>query len=347
MQLRVTHLGAVTAIALLLGAVALLSRCDGRDQQPVATTPTATAMAPPSPTAGGGGVDATETAGSTRPANTPTIEPHGRDGPATSTPVPATPTLVPGPDPGGPTATPTLVPGPDPGGPTATPTLVPGPDPSGPTATPTLVPGPDPGGPTATPGAIAQGRPAAGSGTAPRDWRPTPTPEPGPDGDAGPRTIESTASAFSSGESVLYTWQDGEYTRRVHLQPNLVLQDPADNTSEDIVVRAGRMENIVQRTARHDEDTLPVFRSASGSIMTLPGGVLLVLDAQWDQPRIDIFFATNGIAKGSARALDFAPNAFFIDTAPGLPSLELANALAAGDGVVIASPNWRREVVAR
>ena len=324
MQLRVTLPVAVTAIALVVGAVTLLSGCDGTDQQPAATTPTATVMASPSPTAtavaspsptatavaspsptatavaspsptAGGGVDAPETAGSTRPASTPTPEPHVRDGPATTTPVPATPTLV---------------------------------------------PAPDPAGRAATPGAITRGRTAAGSGT--------PTPEPGPVGAAGPRTVQSTASSFSAGGSVPYTWQDGEHTRRVYLQPNLVLQDPADNTSEDVVVRAGRMENIVQRTARHDEqDTLPVFRSASGSIMTLPGGVLLVFDEQWDQPRINTFFATNGIDKGSVRALDFTPNAFFIDTAPGLPSLELANALAAEEGLVISSPNWRREVVPR
>ena len=334
MQLRVTLPVAVTAIALVVGAVALLSGCDGTDQQPAATTPTATVLASPSPTAtvmaspsptatavaspsptvtvmaspsptatavaspsptASGGVDAPETAGSTRPASTPTREPHGRDGPATTTPVPATPTLV---------------------------------------------PAPDPGGRAATPGAITRGRTAAGSGT--------PTPEPGPVGAAGPRTVESTASAFAAGGSVPYTWQDGEHTRRVYLQPNLVLQDPADNTSEDVVVRAGRMENVVQRTARHDEqDTLPVFRSASGSIMTLPGGVLLVFDEQWDQPRINTFVATNGIDKGSIRALDFTPNAFFIDTAPGLASLELANALAAEEGVVISSPNWRREVVPR
>ncbi len=317
MQMRVALPGAVTAIALVVGAGALLSGCDGTDQQPAATTPTATAMASPSPTAGGG-VDAPETAGSTRPASTPTPEPHGRDGPATTTPVPATPvpaTPVP--------ATPVPA------------TPVP--------ATPTLVPAPDPGGRAATPGPITRG-----SGTAPRDWRRTPTPEPGPAGAAGPRTVESTVSAFSAGGSVPYTWQDGEHTRRVYLQPDLVLQDPADNTSEDIVVRAGRMENVVQRTARHGEqDTLPVFRSASGSIMTLPGGVLLVLDEQWDQRRINTFVATNGIDKGSVRALDFTPNAFFIDTAPGLASLELANALAAEEGVVIASPNWRREVVLR
>ena len=50
--------------------------------------------------------------------------------------------------------------------------------------------------------------------------------------------------------------------------------------------------------------------------MTLPGGVLLVLDEQWDQHRINTFFATSGIARGSVEAMDFAPNAFFIDTSP-------------------------------
>ena len=188
----------------------------------------------------------------------------------------------------------------------------------------------------------------AGSGAASREWPPAPTPQPGQVGAVGPSPTESGASGRSPGGSVLHTWQDGEHTRRVYLQTNLVIQNTADNTAEDVVVRAGSRENIVQRTGRHAErDTLPVFRTESGSIMTLPGGVLLVLDEQWDQRRINTFFATNSIAKGSIEAMDFAPNAFFIDTAPGLPSLELANALAAEDGVVISSPNWRRQVVLR
>ena len=316
--MRVALPGAVTAIALLVGAGALLSGCDGTDQQPAATTPMATAMASPSPTAGGG-VDAPETAGSTRPASTPTPEPHGRDGPATTTPVPATP-------------------------------LPATPVPATPRSCDPRCPRPRRSCPLPIPVGGLRHRALSRGAAAPhpRDWRRTPTPEPGPVGAAGPRTVESTVSAFSAGGSVPYTWQDGEHTRRVYLQPDLVLQDPADNTSEDVVVRAGRMENVVQRTARHGEqDTLPVFRSASGSIMTLPGGVLLVFDEQWDQRRINTFVATNGIDKGSIRALDFTPNAFFIDTAPGLASLELANALAAEEGVVIASPNWRREVVLR
>ena len=81
--------------------------------------------------------------------------------------------------------------------------------------------------------------------------------------------------------------------------------------------------------------------------MTLPGGVLLVLDGAWSQARVDTFFADLGIATHRVEQQRFVPNAFLIETAPGLPSLELVNALADEEGVVISSPNWRTEVELR
>ena len=78
--------------------------------------------------------------------------------------------------------------------------------------------------------------------------------------------------------------------------------------------------------------------------MTLPGGVLLALDPAWDQAMVDRFLAENGIPIASASELSFIENGFFIETGPGFWSLELANKLAAKDGVVISSPNWWREV---
>ena len=42
--------------------------------------------------------------------------------------------------------------------------------------------------------------------------------------------------------------------------------------------------------------------------------------------------------------LDYVTNGFFVETEPGFPSLDLANALAAQDGVETSSPNWGREV---
>ena len=44
-----------------------------------------------------------------------------------------------------------------------------------------------------------------------------------------------------------------------------------------------------------------------GSIVTLPGGVLLVLDGEWSQTRVDTFFAGQGIAAEPRRAAGFRP----------------------------------------
>ena len=45
--------------------------------------------------------------------------------------------------------------------------------------------------------------------------------------------------------------------------------------------------------------------------------------------------------------MGFIENGFVVKTEPGFPSLELANELAARDGVLISSPNWWREVEAK
>ncbi len=146
------------------------------------------------------------------------------------------------------------------------------------------------------------------------------------------------------GQGTIYTWEDGDATRRVVLQDGLVVQETAANTKDDVVVVAGARDSIVQRQSGHDEDDLPVFRSESGGeLMTLPGGVLLALDPEWDQARVYSFFSENGISKDDASELSFIENGFFIETGPGFPSLELSNDLAAKNGVVISSPNWWRE----
>ena len=323
---RVTLPAAATVVALLATAAMLLAGCNRTDPEPAATTPTA--EAPRSPQASGNDrAPASQgTAGPTPPATasaapSPTAGREARSS-ASATEASTAPPESPRQE-GSPT-------------PTAAP------------APPAPLPARDADRGADAAGVNTRDPTPAGSGAASRGWPPAPTPQPGQVGAVAPSPTESGASARSTGGSVLHTWQDGEHTRRVYLQTNLVIQNTADNTAEDVVVRAGSRENIVQRTGRHAErDTLPVFRTESGSMMTLPGGVLLVLAEQWDQRRINTFFATNSIAKGSIEAMDFAPNAFFIDTAPGLPSLELANALAAEDGVVISSPNWRRQVVLR
>ena len=150
-----------------------------------------------------------------------------------------------------------------------------------------------------------------------------------------------------SAQGAEYTWQDGRHTRRASVQIDLVAQAEEETRSDDIVVRGGGEEHVVRRQPRHDEAALPVFRSESGEILTLPGGVLLALDASWDQARVDQFFLENGITGDRIARQQFAVHGFLVETAPGFPSLELANTLAALDGVLLSSPNWRREETLR
>ena len=154
------------------------------------------------------------------------------------------------------------------------------------------------------------------------------------------------ASGASAGDE--YTWHDGDRVRRVTLESGLVAQPTSRNAADDVVTRDYGETSIVARRERHATgDAQPVFRSSGGELMTLPGGVLLVLDDDWDQARVDRFFADNGVAAGNAERRDWAVNAFFIPTAPGLPSLTLANRLAVLEGVEISSPNWQTDVSLR
>ena len=150
------------------------------------------------------------------------------------------------------------------------------------------------------------------------------------------------------GQETVYTYEDGDRTIRVILQGDLVVQETGADTPSDDVVRRTAGGNIVRKQSGQGGADLPVFRSASGgALMTLPGGVLLALDPEWDRAAVNGFFARNNIWKGRVSELDYIPNGFFVRTEPGFPSLELANALAAQKGVVLSSPNWWREVEAK
>ena len=164
-----------------------------------------------------------------------------------------------------------------------------------------------------------------------------------------PTAQRSTVSTRSEpppqppGES--YTWQDGDRTLNVVLQEDLVVQKTSEVTAADVVVVKGLASSIVEKQASHGDDAGPVFKSESGGeIMTLPGGVLLALDPEWDETQVEDFFAQNGISSDRVSELDFIPNGFVIETESGFPSLELANELADQDGALISSPNWSREV---
>ena len=159
-------------------------------------------------------------------------------------------------------------------------------------------------------------------------------------------TRSERAAALDQG--TVQTWEDGDRTMRVLLQNDLVVQKTAANTPDDVVVVSGAEDSIVHKQARHGPDSRPVFRSESGGgLMTLPGGVLLALDPGWDDAQVGDFFSNNDISTDRISELGFLQNGFLIETEPGFPSLELANALASQEGVLISSPNWQTEAEAK
>lgn len=153
------------------------------------------------------------------------------------------------------------------------------------------------------------------------------------------RSPQARGDAGHSDQGRVYTYRDGDRTVRVVLQSDLeVSGSGTSSTGEHIVTkdRAGR-------SSGH-----PVFRSeSSGTLMTLPGGVLLVLEAAWSMAETHAFFVRNRITLNRVSVMEVATNSFFVETAPGFPSLDLANALAAQDGVRLASPNWWRDLTTR
>ena len=302
------------------------------------TRPAEPTAAPAEPTAAPAEPTAAPTAPTTRPAEPTTTPAEPTTTPAEPTTTPAEPTTTPAEPtttPAEPTAAPTATTA-TPADPTAAPTA-PTTTPADPTAAPTA--------PTTTP-AEPTAAPTAPTTTA-RLRLPT-LPDKSPSQPSPADRTTATAEDGSPAQGPVYTWQDGDRTMRVVLQTDLVVQKTETNEPGDVLVVRMGAHSIVQKKAGRGTDAGPVFRSESGGgLMTLPGGILLALDPEWDRDAVEGFFSRNGISTDRTSELGFLANGFLVETEPGFPSLELANALAAQDGVLSASPNWWREMEAR
>ena len=159
-----------------------------------------------------------------------------------------------------------------------------------------------------------------------------------------PRPQSSDSDKRDSAQGPVYTWYDGDRTMQAVLQNDLVVQETSANTDDDDIVVSRGQQSVVRKRLGQGANVQPVFKSASGDgLMTLPGGVLLALDPNWDESQLEEFFADNQISQDSVLELDFMDNGFLVDTEEGFPALDLANQLANQEGVVTASPNWARE----
>ena len=162
----------------------------------------------------------------------------------------------------------------------------------------------------------------------------------------------------------VYTYRDGERTLKVVLQEDMVMSKEewvklVD--TDDIVAEVGEATIVRLRSEDDDDDpngptsvvsastvmrttnSQPVFRSQSGGLMALPGGVIVIFDEAWDSDRAMDFFAAEGIEVDRVTPLRLI-NSYLVETDPGFPSLNLAHQLANHPGVDVSTPNWWREV---
>ena len=97
--------------------------------------------------------------------------------------------------------------------------------------------------------------------------------------DADPQqTVTDAAQQAIRGAQTEYTWEDGDRALTVTLQTDLVIKERAGEALTDVL--ATTPSGSVTRSANSGGRStgLPVFNSPSGALMTLPGGVLLLLD---------------------------------------------------------------------
>ncbi len=167
-----------------------------------------------------------------------------------------------------------------------------------------------------------------------------------------------------------YSWYDGDEKRSVwanpklmaefNLQPETRVQLKSLYAAKEIdtpspYVRFWEIKGDIstQAVARslkggassHLSPVLYDSASISGMKRALPGNVLVQMKPDWSQEQIDAWFEAHDLIV--VKPLTFAPNTFLIQTGSGLDSLETANRIYETGDVVLASPNWWQEMVAR
>ena len=112
----------------------------------------------------------------------------------------------------------------------------------------------------------------------------------------------------ASAQGAEYTWQDGSTTRRMRLQIDLAAQPTSENRADDVVAADQGELSIVRKQERHEQGAGdPVFRTESGHLVTFPGGVLVMLDGEWDAARVQQLLRRPGHRYEPGRRADLRP----------------------------------------
>ncbi len=123
------------------------------------------------------------------------------------------------------------------------------------------------------------------------------SPATSPSGVDRQQSVAGAARQTIRGTQTEYTWEDGDRTLTVTLQTDLAIEERTGEEFKDAIkdaLAATPRGNVVRSADSRGRSTgLPVFTSPSGDLMTLPGGVLLLLDQDWGEARVKRFFADN------------------------------------------------------
>ncbi len=168
-----------------------------------------------------------------------------------------------------------------------------------------------------------------------------------------------------------YFWYDGDEKRSVWVNPELMAEFKMQ-TETKIQSNSFDMKNKINtsasfvgflKTENNDASTKAFERSlnkntnsqfspvlhdgtpTSGIKRALPGHVLVQMKLDWSPEEINAWFEAHDLIV--IKPLTFAPNAFLIQTKPGLDSLYTANRIYETGEVVLASPNWWQEMIAQ
>ena len=139
-----------------------------------------------------------------------------------------------------------------------------------------------------------------------------------------------------------FTYWDGDEPVTVYLKaeaPDTVAQQLGDAAGD------GKLppELLASATAAAGQGEELIFVSESGEEMSLPGGVIVLLDPDWSAAQVSGFFADHSIEWDGVSELGWIGNGYLVDADPGLPSLQLANSLVGQPGVEMSTPDWAVE----
>lgn len=158
---------------------------------------------------------------------------------------------------------------------------------------------------------------------------------------AGPACAAQTQNGltYREGERVVPIYLDSDTVGQVEGQA--VRFVPVPSAEAKAALQKGTMPASLQG------QYVPVFRAAAngGARFASAGGVIVYLPATWTQPQVQAWVTAQGLQL--QQVFDATRNGLLVQSAPGLPSLDLANRLLKLPDVQTAKPLWYRETTAR